>query len=86
MWTWGQSSSRLRLHAQILAELDSKLRSEQQVDDMALSDLKQSLYIRQFDIAPLSDEEERQLLKDWLNLTKRKFKIFRIFLTIFGLF
>jgi len=73
LWTWGWGSNgaiRLRRHAEILAVLDSKLRMEK-VDDMTLSDLKQSLYIRQFDILKLTDESERQLLKDWLNLTKR---------------
>jgi len=71
LWTWGSKApARLRFHAQILAELDSKLRSEN-VDNISLSDLKQSLYVRQFDALHLTDAEERQLLKDWLSLTKR---------------
>lgn len=62
-------SSRLRRRAELIRVIDSKL-EEEDVDQLSISDLDQSLFVRKLDDAGLSEGEKRQLLRQWIFLTR----------------
>lgn len=68
-------TSRLRRRAELIQAIDAKLAGEN-IDHLPLSDLTQSLNVRKLNDIGLSEDEKRQLLKQWITLAKSKTTIY----------
>jgi len=62
-------TSRLHQRAELIQAIDAKLAGEN-IDHLPLSDLAQSLNVRKLNDIGLSEDEKRQLLKQWITLAK----------------